>query len=428
MKRIIVSLLIFLFTVSMISCSKDTEAVDAQPEPQVKRDQETQAKKEQDNKVDLKLQNMTGKEKDSSEVFAVKGTNGADKGFEKLMELMDSRGLSFYKTSSRPAGLISKDDVVLLKFNCQWSERGGTNTDLIRSVVGAITKHPEEFEGEIIIADNGQSQYGPFRKGGSVEWKDNNAVDTAQSVKKVAEAFAKDYRVSALTWDGMTTKEVGDYSKGDYEDGFILIPEETSAGLQISYPKFKTQYGTYVSFKDGIWNEEKKEYERDRLKVINMPVLKSHVTYQVTASIKSYMGTTSDKLTHHGAHNSVAAGGMGTQMAGTRMPVLNIIDAIWINPYPRRGPSTSYESAVEANIIAAGTDPGALDYWAARYILMEAAKKLELINYEAMDPAAREPGTFGYWLGKSVEELRKAGIKSTAEEKKITVYVDTLGK
>lgn len=379
---------------------------------------------EEKGKIDLKLQQMKGKSAGNSEIFAVKGTNGADEGFIRLIELMGRQGQYFYKTDSKPEGLIGKADVVLLKFNCQWSQRGGTNTDLIKSVVEAVTKHPDGFEGEIIIADNGQSQYGPTGKGGSIEWAENNALNTSQSVKKVAEMFASDYKVSAMVWDKMTEKEVKEYLEEDYEDGFILSREEASPGVRISYPKFRTQYGTYVSFKEGIWNENKREYDSDRLKIVNMPVLKSHLNYYVTACIKNYMGTTSDKLTRHGAHISVGLGGMGSQMAGTRMPVLNIIDAIWINPHPEKGPFTDYESAVEVNIIAASTDPGALDYWAAKHILMEAARKLNLNNYETMDPESRQPGTFGYWLDKSVEELQKSGFESTIDKDKINVYID----
>lgn len=420
MRRILNFVLLIILAVSVGACARSTAVGTDKPQAQVKQ--------EQKNKMSLELQKVSNRYKDSSEIFAVNGTNGTDEGFEKLIELMKKQKLYFYKSGKKPQGLIDKDDVVLIKFNCQWADKGGTNTDLIKSVVQAITKHPEGFEGEIIIADNGQAQHGSEGKGGSIQWAKSNAVDTSQSVKKVADEFAKSYKVSAMTWDGLTVTEVKDYTAGDYKDGFIVCAETASTGIRVSYPKFKTQYGTYVSFKDGIWDDVRKEYDTDRLKVINMPVLKSHTTHGVTACIKNYMGTTSDKLTKQGAHNSIALGGMGTQMAGTRMPILNIIDAIWINPYPRRGPVTDYRTAVETDIIAASTDPGALDYWSAKYILMEIAKKKDLILYESMDPESRQPGTFGYWLAKSVEELQKAGIKSNLDEEKIRVYVDTLDK
>lgn len=74
------------------------------------------------------------------------------------------------------------------------------------------------------------------------------------------------------------------------------------------------------------------------------------------------------------AHNSVGTGGMGTQMARTRFPDLNILDAIWINAHPRGGPLTTYDEASHTGVIAASIDPAALDYWAAKNILMPAVR------------------------------------------------------
>lgn len=361
-----------------------------------------------------------------SSLYAVKGTNGADSGVEALISLMEEQGLMFYQTASQPHGLIAKEDVVLLKFNCQWAERGGTNTDLIKSVIVAITSHPEGFAGEVIVADNGQAQHGSTGRGGSIEWPWNNALDSSQTVKEVAEGFAQEHNVSALTWDGITTKQVEEYASGDYEDGFIVSPELSSTGYYVSYPKFTTAFGTHISFKEGIWDKTAKNYNSERLKVINMPVLKSHTHYQVTGCIKNYMGTVSDKLTNGTPHRSVSSGGMGTQMASTRMPLLNILDAIWINPIPRSGPMTPYYLAAETNVIAASTDPAALDYWAVKNILMAAAEQLGINGYDTMNPDYNEPGRFGYWLEKSREEIVKGGYSSTIEPTKINVYVKKL--
>jgi hypothetical protein len=51
---------------------------------------------------------------------------------------------------------------------------------------------------------------------------------------------------------------------------------------RISYPKFQTADGSYVSLRDGIWDPAT-GYDRERLTVINLPVLKSHhATYGAT--------------------------------------------------------------------------------------------------------------------------------------------------
>ena len=123
----------------------------------------------------------------------------------------------------------------------------------------------------------------------------------------------------------------------------------------------------------GIWDPVNKTYDSSKLKVINAPVLKSHGGYGVTASVKNYMGVTSDKLSKElggRAHNSIRNGGMGTQMIETRLPALNFLDAIWTNANTGNGPSTPYGAATRTNVIAASTDPVAFDYWAAKNILM----------------------------------------------------------
>ena len=202
-------------------------------------------------------------------------------------------------------------------------------------------------------------------------------------------------------------------------DGFVVEDTIRSTGLEISYPKFTTEYGTRVSFKEGIWDTNTGTYNSEKLKVINMPVLKSHGGFQVTGAVKNYMGVPSDNLTSRRAHNSVGRGGMGTQMAETRVPVLNIMDMIWIAP--DSGPRSLYSTAVQINKIAASLDPVALDYWASKNILMPEAVKLPGGRSASMNPDATEPGTFGHWLRLSMNELHRAGIWATMTESEIMV-------
>jgi uncharacterized protein (DUF362 family) len=333
---------------------------------------------------------------------------------------MLSRGLSFYKEGDA-AGLIGPADVVLIKINSQWDARGGTNTDLLKSLIQGIVDHPAGFTGEVIIADNGQSMFGSRRTGGSLDWENTNSKDRTQSAQDVADYFdGRGYRVSGVLWDTFTRVRVAEFEKGDMKDGFVVEDGPESSGLVVSYAKFTTRYGTRVSFKRGIWNNAIKRYDPEALKVINVPVLKSHGQYQVTGGIKSYMGTPSNTLTNMAPHTSVGRGGMGTQMAKTRFPVLTILDMIWITP--EGGPNAPYSRAVQQNLIAASTDPVALDYWASKNILMPTAQAVGNRRYQNMNPDGTEPGTFGYWLRLSMEELHKAGISVTMDENKITLY------
>jgi len=348
-----------------------------------------------------------------SAVF-VENSDGADDGVQRLIRSMQNHGLSFYQTQAAPYGLIASGDVVILKINAQWDQRGGTNTDLIRGVIQEILNHPEGFTGEIIVADNGQAQFGSFSRGGSLDWELNNANDISQSTMDVIRSFqAMGHRVTGVLWDEFTTVRVQEFSAGDMRDGFIVEDEVRSTGIAVSYPKFTTEFGTHVSFRYGIWNPAARTYNSEILKVINMPVLKSHFLLQVTAAVKNYMGVPSDQLTRGRgrAHDSVFTGGMGTLMVYTRMPILNITDMIWVGP--DRGPRVNFNAAVRVNKIAASTDAFALDYWTTRYVLMPEAARVPGGRAPAMDPAGTEPGTFGHWMRLSMDELHRAGLPAT---------------
>lgn len=284
--------------------------------------------------------------KPASDIFVVNGTSGNDQGVSELIALMGNHGSLFYKSPAMgknkgSSGFIARDDTLIIKVNSQWDERGGTNTNLLKSLIKAIVDHPDGFVGEIIVADNGQAQYGPTGRGGSLDYGRNNAEDTSQSVQKVVDSFAG-YRVSTYLWDNITTIRVQEYSEGNVDDGYVInTAVSPRTGAMVSYPKFKTKFGTYISFKLGIWNPKTQTYDSDHLKVVNVPVLKSHSIYGVTACVKHYMGVGSDKLTAQlgsRAHNTVGTGGMGVEMVETRFPTLNIIDAIWVNAKPGSGP------------------------------------------------------------------------------------------
>jgi hypothetical protein len=149
--------------------------------------------------------------------------------------------------------------------------------------------------------------------------------------------------------------------------------------------------------------------------------------YGVTGAVKHYMGVTSDKLTSglgYSAHGSVGRGGMGTLMAQTRVPDLNILDAVYVNARPEAGPRTTYGDASEVNVIAASTDPVALDYWAAKRILGAVCEANGWGDASSMDPDNTRSGEFGDWLRLSMEELNAAGYGFTCDEDRISVHVD----
>ncbi len=361
----------------------------------------------------------------ASDIYVVNGRVAAH--IEELIKLMSSNSFFFYRSTTDgenqgPDGLIARNDVVLLKTNSQWSQRGGTNTDLLKELIEAIISHPDGFIGEIVVADNGQGR-------GNLDYSENNAENKTQSTQDVVDLFSSSYNVSTYDWQKIMYTTVEEYSEGDTNDGYIVYENaDAETGIYVSYPKFETDFGTLISFKYGIWNVS--DYE-NRLKVINIPVLKTHFVYGVTGAIKNYMGVQSEKLAN--GHSKVATGGMGTLMVECGLPTLNIIDAIWVNanPYPQTitGPPTSYKSATRVNIIMSGVDPIALDTWASQNVLVETASSIGYTDSQIqsikLDNSKRNglDEAFGVWLNLSKDEIARNGDNVTVDEKNMNVHL-----
>lgn len=381
----------------------------------------------------LTLMPQTATEFPASDIFVMNGEAVAH--VSNLIELMGTQGLCFYQSSTSdttqgPTGLIATNDVILIKINSQWNCRGGSNTDLLRELIQAVLDHPDGFTGEIVIADNGQGF-------GSLNWVENNAEDHDQSVRDVVMSFSTLNDVSMFDWQSIRGIEVNEYSDGDMANGYVLNgTADPDTGIYVSYPKFQTWDDTFISFKHGIWNGA--SYE-DRLKIINLPILKSHTIYGVTGALKHYMGVQSEGQAVSGGiangHNSIARGGMGTLLAQTRYPVLNILDAIWVNanPFPSSycGPPTAYDEATRVDVLMASTDPVALDYWAARYVLSQTAQLIGYGDTHVLDPDNTQQSglreAFGIWLHLTEDELVQNGFTVTSDLERMNVYITQIG-
>ncbi|RJP32020.1 MAG: DUF362 domain-containing protein, partial [Actinobacteria bacterium] len=280
-------------------------------------------------------------------------------GVEALVRLMDEGGVSLYRSSADypgagPDGIVSPDDVVLLKVNAAWDQRGMTNTDVVHGLVTAILRHPDGFTGEVVLVENCEG-------GPDYTHALNNAENPAQSFQAVVDSYGDPARVSASSWWSFTDNAVYEFNSGDMRQGYVLL------GNNVSYPKFVTGRGTCVSLRNGIWTGS--GYDKSRLKLINVPVLKSHNATGVTASLKNFMGVPSIHKTVDVHYDLIYQGFMGRMMNEVIYPDLNIIDAIWVSPSHPDGPAGPYSRAVRANILLAGTDPVALDYYAGKYVL-----------------------------------------------------------
>jgi hypothetical protein len=291
-------------------------------------------------------------------------------GLDELIEMMGGHGLKLHRSTvpsltAGPEGILGADDVILIKINYQWSERGGTSTDLLSGMIRRIVEHPDGFSGEIVVCENAQ-----FASVQNFDRLENNAEDTGQSPRDVVVHYqSQGWRISLFDWTVTRTTTVGEFSTGDMQNGYVVYPYDPVVRGRVSYPKFTTVEGTHVSLKEGIWTEAG-GYERESLKLINMPVLKSHhSTYGATACVKNYMGVVTRELATD-SHNAIRFGLLGAVQGEIRPADLNLLDATWINANPFSGPSNSYENATRRDELIASRDPVAADIHAVKNILI----------------------------------------------------------
>jgi uncharacterized protein (DUF362 family) len=294
-------------------------------------------------------------------------------GVDNLIALMGREGLKFYDSAteslaSGPGGIIAAGDVVLVKINYQWSQRGGTNVDLLSGVIRRIVDHPDGFSGEIVVCENAQ-----FASVSGFDRTQNNSQGRTRSPHDVVVDFqALGFDISHYDWTAVRNISVGEYSAGDMTDGYIVYSYDPEVQARVSYPKFQSDYGTYISVRDGVWDPVGETYDPGRLKLINIPVLKSHgAVYGATVCVKNYMGLVTDAL-GTSSHGGVGRGLLGTVLGEVGLADLNIIDAIFINADPNTGPSTGYTGATRRKELCACVDPVAGDMWAVKNILIPA--------------------------------------------------------
>jgi uncharacterized protein (DUF362 family) len=295
-------------------------------------------------------------------------------GLDALLDLIGANGIKLYQSGalhpwSGNKGIVAPNDVVLIKVNCQWKCRGTTNTDVLRGLIHRILQHPDGFDGEIVIFENGQGQgsfdgdpraWGAYDAYPEINGVHVNAKDDTLTVDTLTDSVFKDQPVSSFLLDPVsgTFIEPNDHTT----NGYRIIQSE-----KISYPCFTTRAGNRVELREGIWNGS--EYQNN-LKLINLPVFKTHGGTGITGVLKHFYGVLSMRDGYSNIRHYRQSGTQcGKMFSLVRMPDLNIVDCIWVtyqqnhSGYP---PSTTHRN----NILLAGLDPVALDYYGSKHILL----------------------------------------------------------
>jgi len=335
----------------------------------------------------------------------------ADPAIDTLLLCMETKNIYLNKTSTHPMGIVGPDDIVILKGNFQWTNRNTTSTDRIKGVIWRILQHPDGFTGEIIICDNTQNF------GTGINHNDNNSEDPEQSVVDVVNTFAaKGYPVSYRDWKNVWDVVAEEYSAGDYNDGFVYEPAS-----KISYPKFTSPLGNYnISLRYGIWNATSSTYDPDRLCIIDFPVLKAHSMAGATIAVKNWIGvlTTAYSNERYGGFNAMhynyffSSYALVARVMGATYPKLTIVDAAWTSA---SGPN-NLNDTVNTKILLGSTDPCAVSWYAAKFILTPIA--VDPGNTDPDLPGSNYKNNLDHWTSC----LRDSGFACTKDSSEISVY------
>ena len=335
-----------------------------------------------------------------------------DDGVDALVNLMESRGTYFYQMTQHPTGIVGANDIVVIKINNQWGHMGtdngvgrlATNNDVLKGLIWCILQHPEGFSGEVVVAENTQDS------GSTWNTIPANAQDQNQSFQDVVAAFQSlGHPVSLYNWSDLNDDLIsggsigdsgyptGEYANGNVNDAYILLEDPAGSGTdELSYPKFQTANGTYVSMRYGVWNGS--NYDSGRLTFINLPVLKRHGMAGATIAWKNLIGFTStfDNEARYGSWDEMHDfywgytdgtnrnyGLLGRDIALVRAPDLHLVDAIWV------GYEDNYDGdAIRQDVLLASTDPFAVDWYASEYVLRP------LVSWDPQETSAARGGTF----------------------------------
>ena len=164
--------------------------------------------------------------------------------------------------------------------------------------------------------------------------------------------------------------DVAEYSAGDYTDGHVFDPV-----LGTSYPKFLSSSGRYkLSLMHGVWDSLASAYDPDKLCVIDFPVLKAHMWGGSSVAIKNWVGvmTTAYADERYGGffpmHSDWIFGPPAIParlMTEGIFPDLTIVDATWTSGRDY----ADLRNLVNTKTVLASTDPAAVSWYAAKFIL-----------------------------------------------------------
>jgi hypothetical protein len=298
--------------------------------------------------------------------------------------------------------IIEENDIVVIKPNVQQWNQGATNLSALKTFVDLIMNRPSGFYGEVVIAENchrGREPWKSEQSGWIKYFERNSDLRMINNFNDLTSHLKETYgnRYSTCHWIDVRKGGNRVFGPADgtgyvYCDGTGGVPliscdnGETGDDFReviMTYPIFKTDKGTIIDLKNGIWNEG--VYTEQPLRFINFAALNHHGHYcGATSAIKNYFGITDisgggdgillNKYNNfhsfafnkwdHGPVQGMLGAEVAVFMNTIRKADLNIIAAEWVGLASRTEPPVDHTRTVLAS-----TDPVALDYHATKYLL-----------------------------------------------------------
>jgi hypothetical protein len=351
---------------------------------------------------------------------------------------------------------IKGDDIVIIKPNAQWWNQGRTNLAAIKGFIDLVLDIPH-FKGEIIIAENQHFMDQSLPSGekdnvrGWTHFSDINGYIEGEkhNLNTLISIYKKQgYKnVTKSHWRDGGSKPEGAWGNGQ-NGGVVNSPADgdgycwtdidyVCSGLwgfkkwkvKLSYPIFTSKYsGVTIDFKEGAFkrNPDGKAsfLPEKKIRFINFAVLNTHGSNTgITSAVKNYMGITDLSCGEPGFEpegfvNVHACGGtlypygkagpIGYFMKMIRKADLNIVTAEWVG----WGDRINIENATQLQTILASTDPIALDYYGAKYLLFPLSRNSDYHDPDKKDSSVR----------KFLELALEASGEGTLDEKRMKVF------
>lgn len=373
--------------------------------------------------------------------------------------------------------LIGDDDVVLLKVSAQWWNQGMTNVAAARRVVQRILDRPG-FRGELILFENTHFRLadgsGLARAFTHPSERNVDVPGWASLGDLVAELRASPRPVSAVGLVDAAGSELagdpwhdpthahgtyggdgrGPIAPGELRDGYRWDTARAfarrrgwleTARSPLSWPVFTSpRSGLQVDLADGVHELSGGARRRTsrRLTWISMVTVNEHASTGMTACCKSAMGVVDMSAGRFGTDPRTAgyssihyfgnpeatwrmAGPLAHFARTVRAPDLYLAVAEWVGlrppaatPWDDGGMDLRLAEAAahRAGTLVAGTDPVAVDAWAARNVLTPIAERVGARGRAAFD--LRDPDSK---LSRFLRDYRAVAGAGTLDEALVTV-------